>query len=351
MPKGMWLPETAVDLETLEILAEQEILFTVLAPHQVLKVRSLEDGKVDTHLPYLLRLPSGRKIRLFFYEGAISHAVAFDKLVIQGELFAEKLLGAFSEKMTGPQLVHIASDGETYGHHFPKGDQGLGEALRRIETGGLARLTNYEEFLERCPPVHEVEIAEKTSWSCSHGVDRWWSHCGCSTGANPSWSQAWRTPLRDALDWLRDSAAPKFEQEAAGMFKDPWAARNRFIDLILDRSPQGSQRFFEEQAVRPLEERERDRALKLLELQRQALLMYTSCGWFFDDISGIEAVQILQYAARAIQLAEELFGESLEPKFLKILEEAKSNRPEFGDGRRIFENWVRPAMVRGQGAV
>ncbi len=350
-PEGMWLPETAVDLETLEILAERGILFTVLAPHQAGRVRPLSSGswhsvsgeRIDPSQAYLLRLPSGRKIHLFFYQGTLSRAVAFEKLVTQGEIFAKKLLGAFSGKAAGPQLVHIASDGETYGHHFPGGDQGLAEAIRRIEAGGPARLTNYGEHLERHPATHEVEIVEKSSWSCTHGVDRWWSDCGCNAGAPADWNQSWRTPLRDALDWLRDSVAPRFEQAAAGIFKDPWAARDRSIELILERSPEGAQRFLEEQAARPLEKMERDRALKLLELQRQALLMYTSCGWFFNDISGIEAVQILQYAARAIQLAEELFGDPLESEFLKILMQARSNRPECGDGRQVYEASV---MIR-----
>ncbi|MBI4199342.1 MAG: DUF3536 domain-containing protein [Chloroflexi bacterium] len=352
-PEGMWLPETAVDLETLEILAQVGIRFTILAQHQARRVRPMgrtpwrdvSGGRADPTMPYQLRLPSGRSIQLFFRDGAISRAVAFEGLLSQGEDLVNRLLSAFSEERPWPQLVHIATDGETYGHHHKYGEMALAYALHHISSTNLARLTNYGEYLEGHPPTHEVEVWENTSWSCPHGVERWRSDCGCKVGNRPGWTQAWRAPLRAALDWLRDTLAPRYEQMAASLLKDPWAARDDYVSVVLDRSTDAVQRLLHKHALRPLAEEERVTVLKLLELQRQAMLMYTSCGWFFDDLAGIEAVQVLLYAGRAIQLAEDLFGEAVEPMFLSLLEQARSNDPEHGDGRRIYARLVKPAEV------
>ncbi len=352
-PEGMWLPETAVDLETLDILAEMGIKFTILAPHQAKRVRKLGaekwkevgDASIDPTRAYVIKLPSSRQLNLFFYNGPISRAVAFEDMLNSGKAFAERLVEAFSDSRDWPQLVHIATDGETYGHHHRFGDMALAFALHHIETNNLAKITNYGEYLEKCPATHEVEIIENTSWSCMHGIDRWWSDCGCNSGAHPKWNQAWRTPLRNALDWLRDSMAGQYEEKAKQYLKDPWAARDDYIDVILNRSPDSLARFLNRHATRELSEAERITTLKLLELQRHAMLMYTSCGWFFDDLAGIETVQVIQYAVRVVQLAQELFGDDTEQHFLELLEKAKSNTPEEGDGRHIYEKCVRPAMV------
>jgi hypothetical protein len=209
----------------------------------------------------------------------------------------------------------------------------------------MAHLTNYGEFLERHPPNHEVRIFENSSWSCIHGIERWRSNCGCNSGMNPGWNQEWRRPLREALDWLRDTVARPYEEKGRQWLKDPWAARDDYIRVILDRSPENLDKFFQDHAASPLSESDRITALKLLELQRHAMLMYTSCGWFFDELSGIETAQVIQYAGRAIQLAKELFGDSLETQFLERLEKAKSNIPDHRDGRLIYEKFVKPAMV------
>ncbi|HEY1250087.1 MAG TPA: DUF3536 domain-containing protein [Thermoanaerobaculia bacterium] len=351
-PEGMWLPETAVDTETLEVLAEQGLRFTILSPHQASHVREIgaEEwvdvaGAVDPTRSYRCPLPSGRSIALFFYDGPVSRAVAFDRLLSKGELFAERLVGAFSDARPWPQLVHVATDGETFGHHHRHGDMALAYALHTLESQGLARLTNYGEFLERHPPTHEARIVEKTAWSCAHGVERWRSDCGCQTGAHPGWSQAWRGPLRDALDWLRDAAIPLFEGGARELLRDPWAARDDYVRVVLDRSPETTGRFLRTHAAQALTEGQRVAVWKLLELQRHAQLMYTSCGWFFDDVAGIEARQIIQYAARVVQLAREVFGADLEPEFLARLEKAVSNVPDAGDGRRVYEECLRDAPV------
>jgi alpha-amylase/alpha-mannosidase (GH57 family) len=352
-PEGMWLPETAVDLETLDILAEHGIRFTILAPHQARRVRPIEGdkwrdvsgGKIDPTMAYELNLPSGRTIVLFFYDGPISRAVAFEGLLKSGQSFAQRLLEGFSKKRTWPQIMNIATDGETYGHHHRFGDMALAFALHYIESKNLARLTNYGEYLEKYPPNHEVEIFENTSWSCIHGVERWRDDCGCNSGGNPGWHQSWREPLREALDWLRDGLVSEYEKKAGQFLKDPWRARNDYIQVILDRSPENTEAFLNQHDVRALNEDEKITVLKLLELQRHTMLMYTSCGWFFDELSGIETVQVIQYAGRALQLAQEVFGEAVESRFLKLLERAKSNIPEHGDGRRIYEKFVKPSMV------
>jgi hypothetical protein len=221
----------------------------------------------------------------------------------------------------------------------------LSYALHHIESNKLAELTNYGQFLERHTPDHFVEIIEDTSWSCVHGVERWRSNCGCNSGGRPGWNQEWRAPLKAALDWLRDCLAPIYEQQARPLLKDPWLARDEYIQVIFDRSPESVARFLQAHATHPLTPDEEVAALKLLEMQRHAMLMYTSCGWFFDEVSGLETVQVLQYAGRAIQLGQDFVGDTIEAAFLDHLAAAKSNVPEHGDGRQIYEKWVKPAFV------
>ena len=355
-PEGMWLPETAVDLATLEVLAEEGIPFTVLAPHQAARVRGFDeigwrdvgDGSIDTGRPYVQSLPSGRSIALLFYDGPASRAIAFEGLLESGDRLAERLLEAAGGDGEGPRLAHVATDGETYGHHHRHGEMALAHALAVIESRDDARLTVYGEFLAERPPTDEVEIREATSWSCHHGIDRWRADCGCSTGGEPGWNQAWRKPLRSALDFLRDALEGPWEEAAGAFFADPWAARDDSIEILLDPSDLARGRFFAAHARGHLAPAERDRALALLELQRNALMMYTSCGWFFSDVAGIETVQVLLYAARAVELARERLGVDFEEPFLARLEAASSNRPEEGTGRAIYARAVEAA--RGAGA-
>jgi alpha-amylase/alpha-mannosidase (GH57 family) len=352
-PAGMWLSETAADTPTLDTLAQLGIRFTILSPHQASRVRKIgggkwrdvNGGKVDPTRPYQVSLPSGRKIVVFFYDGPISQAVAFEKLLDDGGRFADRLMSAFDEKRGEDQLVHIATDGESYGHHHHQGEMGLAFALKLIEDNPHFRLTNYGEYLERHPPAYEVQIHEKSAWSCSHGVGRWYRHCGCNSGGHPGWNQHWREPLRQALDWLRDQLAPVYEAEARHYLHDPWRARDDYISVILDRSTENIDRFLERQGARELSPEDKINTIRLLELQRHALLMYTSCGWFFDELSGLETVQVIQYAGRVLQLATHHFDRDFETGFLQRLEQAKSNIPEHGDGRHIYEKFVKPAMV------
>ncbi|HLY99480.1 MAG TPA: DUF3536 domain-containing protein, partial [Candidatus Angelobacter sp.] len=276
--------------------------------------------------------------------GPISQAVAFEKLLDNGHNFVERLRSGFSAKRTGPQMVHIATDGETYGHHHKYGEMALSYALEQIESEGSARLTNYGEFLEKFPPSHEVQLVENTSWSCVHGVGRWREDCGCNFG-RPGWNQQWRRPLRMSLDSLRDRAAALFEQQASALLHDAWAARNDYIEVLLDRSPEGLHRFLARHTRRELKPEEIVTLLKLLEMQRHAMLMFTSCGWFFEEISGIESAQVLLYAGRVIQLAYEVSGVNFEPDFLRLLAEARSNLPEMGDGAQVYQKLVKPAFA------
>jgi alpha-amylase/alpha-mannosidase (GH57 family) len=351
-PEGMWLPETAVDLETLEILSGEGIKFAILAPRQAAQLSigqespwiDLEYG-ADSRHPYLCNLPSGRTIGLFFYDGALATAVAFERLLFSGENFARRLLSRFDPDGDSAQLMHVATDGETYGHHHSHGDMALAFALQYIEERELARLTNYGEHFAMHPPTQEIRIKEKTSWSCAHGVSRWESNCGCNSGGQQGWNQEWRHPLREAFDWLRDDLLADYEENAKLLLKDPWSARDDYIAAVLDRSAPSVENFLTQHCTHLLRPYEEVRALRLLELQRHLMLMYTSCGWFFDEPTGPETIQVLQYAARAVQLGQQLFGKDREEEFLNRLEMVRSNIPEFGNGRGIYEHFVRPAML------
>ena len=352
-PEGMWLAETAVDLESLEILAAEGIRFTVLAPSQAARIREIgtetwsdvSGGKIDPTRAYRSRLPSGEEIGLFFYDGPISQAIAFERLLTRGEHLVGRLEGAFSRGRDWPQLVHIATDGETYGHHHRYGEMALAYALDSVEKRSDVRLTVYGEYLEKSPPTHEVEVFENSSWSCVHGIERWRADCGCNSGGRPEWTQSWRQPLRSALDWLRDTLEPSYEEAAGALLKDPWVARDDYIAVILNRSSSLVDNFLARHAARALSDAEKSRCLMLLELQRNAMLMYTSCGWFFDDLAGIETIQVIQYAGRTLQLASILFPGRTEEQFLERLSEACSNVKEQGTGRHIYERYVRPSVV------
>jgi alpha-amylase/alpha-mannosidase (GH57 family) len=350
--EGMWLAETAVDLETLEIMAEAGLKFTILSPNQAKETRQpgqeqrqdTSQTGINTRIPYLCPLPSGKNIAIFFYDAGIAQDIAFGSLLQKGEDLAKRLSGSFLDE-NSPQLAHIATDGETYGHHHPFGDMALAYCLFSIEKQQLGTLTNYGEFLDTFPPTAEVRIHENSSWSCVHGVERWRANCGCTSGMHSNWEQSWRGPLRGAMDWLRDNISPIFEKEILKYVADPWAARNGYIAVILQRNPDIINQYIAKHATRDLNGEEKVNLFKLLEMQRHALLMYTSCGWFFDEISAIESVQILRYAARVMQLAQEISGIDFESAFLKILERAPSNIEDYRSGAGVFEKLVKPAAL------
>ena len=339
-PEGFWLPETAADLRTLQALHDEGLRFTVLSPYQCTRVREpggkwqdASGARFDPTRPYLVTLPSGAQLPVFFYDGPIARAVAFGEALHSGEDLVRRLEAGFSEARGHDEVLTVAVDGETFGHHKKGGDEVLASAIERLAARKDLQLVNLAQALELFPPQGEAEIVEGASWSCAHGLERWRSDCGCEGGGKPGWRQHWRAPLRKALDALRDELAALFEKELR------WEARDAYVEVLLDRSR--TQAFLARHApgVHPV------RALQLLEMQRHALLMYTSCGWFFSEVSGLETVQILKYAARAVQLAREAAGVDLEPRFLAALEAAPSNLPELGNARRVYEQSVQPSVA------
>lgn len=349
-PEGIWLAETAVNTETLEVLAAHGLQFTLLAPRQAKAVRKtgqtawqeVTDASIDTRHPYWCQLPSGRRIAIYFYNGGVAQKVAFNGLLNNGKAFAREMVALLDDNEDS-QLAHIATDGESYGHHHRFGEMALAAALNYIEDNQLATLTNYGQFLENCPPEWEVEIHENSSWSCAHGVERWRNDCGCNTGSHPGWHQRWRKPLRDTLDWLRDRLAPAYEKEAGRFLRDPWKARNDYIEVMLRNTDEAARDFLVKHTRRKLSKLEEVLVLQLLEMQRHAVLMYTSCGWFFDEISGLETNQILQYALRAIDYAKDVAGLDLHAEFLRRLSTAPSNK--FADGAASYVQNVLPGRV------
>ena len=355
-PEGMWLAETAVDDDTLRVLEENGIKFTILSPYQAAKFRKKGDkewtdvswGNIDPARSYRYYIKSapGKYIDLFFYDGAISRSVAFDELLKDGNKFSKRLKEGVSDCRDYPQLINIATDGESYGHHTKFGDMALAYVLKIKAKDEGFTITNYGEYLEKYRSDCEVDIKQASSWSCFHGVGRWKEDCGCSTGGHPGWNQKWRKPLRDALDYLRDELIKIYEEEGKKYFNsDVWNVRNKYVDVILDRGDMNVKKFQRENFLPDLSDDERVKAMELLEIQRQSMLMYTSCGWFFSEISGIETVQIMKYAARAMQLASKFTDKNIEEHFLNILSEAKSNIPEHGTGKDIFERFVKPSIV------
>jgi alpha-amylase/alpha-mannosidase (GH57 family) len=340
-PESLWLPETACDQATLQVLIDCGLRYVILAPQQAAGFRPLgtvewqkdRDRGIDPSRPYLYTDPrdNSKSIAVFFYHGPQARAIAFERALSSSKF----LVGMLSQTAQFGPLVNVATDGETYGHHFKFGDLCLAHALEIEAKEAGFRVTNYGEFLDRHPPEFEIEIKEPSSWSCIHGVERWSSDCGCHTGGEPGWNQRWRRPLREALQFLRDEAAIVFDTQGRELLKDPWQARNNYIQLLLDRG-KSKEEFLASHARADLSETEKGRAMALLEMQHNSLLMFTSCAWFFTELSGIETVQIMRYAARLLEQFDQLGLTSPRAQFLKLLAQADSNIKEKGNGADIF---------------
>jgi alpha-amylase/alpha-mannosidase (GH57 family) len=344
-PESIWLPETACNDETLELLIEQGMRYVILSPEQTRRIRhhanqswtDVSNGNIDTTKPYRFFHHDGsrRSLAVFFYHGPLSRAIAFEKALTS----SRELVDRFIRSAQNGLMINVATDGETYGHHFKFGDLCLAHALEVEAPQAGFQITNYGEYLDHHEPDLEVEInngadGEGTSWSCSHGVGRWSRDCGCYTGGELGWNQLWRAPLRAALEFLRADAADNFERLGRDVFKDPWKARNAYINVILGKP--SAEAYLVQEGGRALSQKEQRIALQLLEIQRNSLLMFTSCGWFFSDLGGIETVQVMRYAARVIELQKELGIETPRARFLEILSEARSNVIEKGTGADIF---------------
>jgi alpha-amylase/alpha-mannosidase (GH57 family) len=353
--RGMWLPETAADPETLDVLAGEGVSFTVLAPRQAKSVRNGPDaswrpatGKGVIGRPFHCPTGPGRGISLFFYDGELAQGVAFGELLKSGEALA----GAFRDAARGrpdeAPAVHVATDGETFGHHHRFSEMALAHAFRLLETEEDLRVLNYASLLEELPPREEVQITSAGSWSCSHGVERWRSDCGCSTGGEPGWNQAWRAPLREGLEYLQRGIDAAFEREGGQHFQDPWEARDAYIEVLLDATPESRRDFLARFGRRGNDERV---AWSLLEAQRHTLLMFTSCGWFFSDLDGLEGRQVLRYAARALELIGPFVEPGLGGETRRILEGARSNAPPHRTGADLLRAASRAEEATGLAAL
>ncbi len=343
-PEGMWLPEMAVDLKTLEVLAKYGIRFTILAPHQVQMWKPSKKAPWEpfpgSFYPFPLRqlLPSGKEIYIFVYHREMGGAVSFSQVLDNPQAFLKLVKGYLSSLKEG--LLHFATDGETFGHHRKKGAETLKVTLEKLINKGV-RLTNFAAFLKEVSWVPSAQIRENTSWSCAHGVERWKADCGCSTGGKPGWNQKWRTPFREAMNWLKDHIDRVFQKEGENLFRDPWATLLDYVEVII-QGPESLPLLWSRHAVKNFSPEERVKAAKLLEMARMGQYIFTSCGWFFADISGLEAVQNMAFAARAIELAQDVSGIYLEDGYLERLYKAKSNIPSERNGLEIYKKRVLP---------
>jgi alpha-amylase/alpha-mannosidase (GH57 family) len=368
--EGMWLAETAVDMETLELMADEGIRFTILSPDQAQAIRTIgmpknalsgitqkdqmnpgtgwvdvKGGRIDPSRSYrvFLNKETGKHIDVFFYDGPLSRSIAYENILSSGDALLARIKGILEHHKEGPRILSIATDGESYGHHFKFGEMALAWLFDIIEREEQIKLVNFGYFLELSPPHQEVKIIDKSSWSCAHGVERWRSDCGCSISGKKEWNQKWRAPLRDGLDWLSRELSTIFEKRAGRLLKNCWDARNDYIKVLLRDSDMNL--FFKNHSIRHLGQDEKTEILCLLESQRMALYMFTSCGWFFDDISGIESIQILMYASRAIDLVRRSTPNDLEKGLMYFLVRAISNNPSHENGAKIYEVFAKRTKI------
>ncbi len=353
--EGIWLPETACNPETIEVLINLGVKYIILDTSQAAFYRKsgndkwidVTDGSINPKRPYrcFSELNPAKYIDIFFYDGPVSKAVAFDDVLASSQNLLNKIFNAEDKEYKGAQLISVATDGETFGHHKKHAERTLAFFMKSLAPQNNLKIVNFGEYLELHPPEHEVKIkpgdnGEGTSWSCVHGVKRWKEDCGCGGGGG--WIQQWRKPLRETMDWLRDQMIIIYENMGSVLFTDVWKARNEYIEILLDNSSDTKEKFFKNNAVNELLINEKETAIKLLEMQRYSMLMYTSCGWFFSEISGLETVKILEYASRAMELVLELTGIDIEAEFRNRLGEAKSNIPKYKTGKGVYDQLVTP---------
>ena len=343
--EGIWLPEAAVDTPTLEAIAETEVKFVLLAPQQVARIQDPEgnwyeaNGRGDlSSRPYQVSLPSGNSIAVFVYDGGLSHGVAFSGYLHNGDYLAQKV----GERAAETEFVSIATDGESYGHHHRYGEMALARAIEIWEGRGDLEMTVFGEVLAAQEPTWTLEIVENSAWSCSHGIGRWANNCGCRGGrGDETWTQEWREPLRQALEFLRDELAKLYERDAGKLLRDVWAARDDFGQVVstLDPGARDSAltKWWEKHGASS-DKRAFAKVCELLEVQRHGLAMFTSCAWFFDDLAGIETIQVLRHADRAIELAEKVHRARLRSKVARRLSDALSNEATPRSGAEILED-------------
>jgi alpha-amylase/alpha-mannosidase (GH57 family) len=363
-PEGMWLAEAAVDYPTLEALVSEGIRFIVLAPSQAERCRLIPTpndpesewhevggNQIDPTRPYRCYLPDNqgdsngkrRYVDIFFYDGPISRDMGFSDVVYNSGHFAGRVGAAVRGDHRQSQVISVATDGETFGHHKKGTEKTLAYAFTQEFPRRGWTVTNFAHYLSLNTPTWEVELKPVTAWSCAHGVDRWQDDCGC--GGAPGWHLKWRKPLRDSLNWLRDQLVEVYEEQGSKYFSDPWLCRDEYVEVVLDRNASNISNFLNQHQNHKLQASEQVDALRLLEMQRHSLLMFTSCGWFFEELSRPEGTQILRYAARAMELAAEVAGVQLEKGFLQRLEQAPTNIDIFRTGADVYSQLVLPSQI------
>ena len=320
--EGMWLAETAVDTASLSVLADEGVEFVILAPHQVDAIADAQGNwqTVGTNevinRAFIIDLPNGQSITAVMYDDRVSQAVAFEGLLHNGDYFANRL----AEASVDTGFVLIATDGESYGHHHYHGEMALAYAQEQLEARGDCRLTNVASWLSRNPATVKGRLVERSSWSCPHGVGRWSEDCGCKMDHSRDWHQAWRPVLRATLESVRDQARDALSKLGATLFKDAAQARDSYVDVLLATTS-----FDDWYAVHAGKKPNAEQARTWLEIQKNLLAMFTSCAWFFDDVTGLEPVQNIRLATAAMEQLRTLCGVDLLTEFKQTVDNIPAN--------------------------
>jgi len=357
-PTGMWLPETAVNEDVLRLLIDKGIKYVILAPYQVTNPVNIKTRervvRIENNANYIWfdRDENNDKIKnrfinIFIYNGELSKKIAFDNILIDSSTFCDTINSHYLSGIDKPQLIIIATDGETYGHHHKFGDMTLSHSFKHELKKKNIQIISLEEYLSLYPSEYEIELAkgpdeDGTSWSCSHGLRRWKGGCPC--GDEGKYNTNWRLPLRNAVEWLREVLSDIYKEEGKNLFPDIWKARNEYIFYLKNKKQESFEIFLKENAFN-LNNEQKEKAIKLLEMQKYSMLMFTSCAWFFNDISRIETQQNMKYAYRAIEISESFGFKGIDKIFSSILQMAKSNFKEMENGKYVYENYVKNSIV------
>ncbi len=361
-PPGMWLSECGIDPETVRALIDHHVKFVILSPHQASRARpfgsfdwrDVSMGAVDSRRAYRLfdidgggRTHFDRYLDVLFYTPGLNIKVSFDHLLSRPDDLKRELENCYRPDWSEAQLVSIVTDGEIYGHHEKKGEEALSRLFQDIAPALGLKVVSAYEFIRDHPPGWEVKLwngedKRGTSWSCQHGVGRWFRDCGCKPPCPPSWNQAWRGPLRETLDTVRDRVRRVSHRELAKLIRDADDAVNDYVGIVLKPSLEERRNFVKRHAGKELDATETECLWAMLEARHNAMLMYTSCGWFFDELSGLEPVQNLRYALRAAELVQPWHDEDLAALIENTLANAKSNLEYWRDGGKVFRELVLP---------
>jgi hypothetical protein len=347
-PEGMWLSETAINNSTADLLIKHDIKYVILSPWQAEKIltqsgtwKDINNPEEVCDRPFLLKRPEG-DLTIFFYDNILAQGISFGHYLRDADNVYHKLKNISKD---GRKLIHTATDGEVYGHHEPYGDMCFAALTEKIAKDKNLEFTNYGYYLEQNPASEQVQLrhgedGKGSSWSCFHGVSRWYKDCGCSTGGQEGWNQEWRTPLRSAFNSLSANLRYIYHKEIKNFSTiHPDEIRNSYIDVLTGKSTR--KEFYTKFAdkKKQISQPEFSIFFNLLESQKYSMFMYTSCGWFFAELSGIEPVQNICYAIKAIEECSNVASSiELYTNLLQNLSKAKSNIS--GNGRTIAEKAI-----------